>query len=83
MPFWLFYSKEQNSWNIFRNTFLFRNIPKRTRPEFSNLWFWFHKTNLEAEPNPMPTPKPQLKPFIPSFGLFSLSVSGMVLNVSG
>ena len=25
--------QEQNSRNIFRNTFLFRNIPKRTRPK--------------------------------------------------
>ena len=26
-PFWLVYSQEQNSRNIFRNKFLFRNIP--------------------------------------------------------
>ena len=32
-PFRLFCSQEQNSQNIFRNIFLFRNIdPKRTRP---------------------------------------------------
>ena len=33
IPFWLFCSQEQNSRNIFRKTFLFRNIPKRTRPK--------------------------------------------------
>ena len=33
IPFWLFCSQEQNSRNIFRNTFLFRNIPKRTHPK--------------------------------------------------
>ena len=32
IPFWLFCSQEHNSRNIFRNTFSFRNIPKRTRP---------------------------------------------------
>ena len=32
--FWQFCAQEENSRNIFRNTFLFRTIPKGTRPKY-------------------------------------------------
>ena len=35
-PFRLFCSQEHNSWNIFRNIFLFRNIPNERAPNYPN-----------------------------------------------